>query len=54
MKIAIRADASASIGLGHIKRCLSLAQAMARNPRGHEIIVALNGAFPATIERLRI
>lgn len=28
MNIAIRADASAAIGLGHLKRCLSLAQAL--------------------------
>lgn len=28
MKIAMRADASAAIGLGHLKRCLSLAQAL--------------------------
>ena len=29
--MAIRADASAAIGLGHVKRCLALAQALRRN-----------------------
>ena len=28
-RIAIRVDASAAIGTGHLKRCLSLAQALA-------------------------
>ncbi len=28
MKVAVRADAAAAIGLGHLKRCLSLAQAL--------------------------
>ncbi|WP_418124279.1 glycosyltransferase family 4 protein [Variovorax sp. 160MFSha2.1] len=32
---------------------LALAQAMARNAGGHEILVALNGSFPDTIEPLR-
>ncbi len=31
MKAAIRADASAAIGLGHVKRCLALAQALRGN-----------------------
>jgi UDP-2,4-diacetamido-2,4,6-trideoxy-beta-L-altropyranose hydrolase len=35
MKIAIRADASPSLGLGHAKRCLSLAQAL--RERGAEV-----------------
>lgn len=35
MKIAVRADASPSLGLGHAKRCLSLAQAL--RERGAEV-----------------
>lgn len=38
MKVAIRADASAAIGLGHLKRCLSLAQAL--RARGAEVALA--------------
>jgi UDP-2,4-diacetamido-2,4,6-trideoxy-beta-L-altropyranose hydrolase len=46
MKIAFRADASTSIGTGHVVRCLALAQALIRQERhakknaaykGHEI-----------------
>jgi glycosyltransferase involved in cell wall biosynthesis len=33
---------------------LSLAQAMARHENEHEIVIALNGRFPATIELLRL
>lgn len=32
---------------------MALAQAMARNPRGHEIWIGLNGAFPETVEAIR-
>ncbi len=32
---------------------IELAKAMAQNPMGHEIILALNGAFPDTIESIR-
>jgi UDP-2,4-diacetamido-2,4,6-trideoxy-beta-L-altropyranose hydrolase len=35
MKIAVRADASAALGLGHVKRCLSLAHAL--QARGAEV-----------------
>lgn len=38
-------------GIG--RYCLSLAQAMARNPRGHEIWIAASNAFPDTIADLR-
>lgn len=38
MKIAMRADASAAIGLGHLKRCLSLAQAL--RAQGAEVTLA--------------
>jgi glycosyltransferase involved in cell wall biosynthesis len=33
---------------------LSLARAIARNAGGHEIVVALNGRFPASVESLRL
>ena len=38
-------------GIG--RYCLALAQAMVRNRSGHEIIIALNGMFPDTIEPIR-
>lgn len=38
-------------GIG--RYCLALAQAMVRNRNSHEIIIALNGMFPDTIEPIR-
>jgi len=32
---------------------MALAQAIARNPRGHEVWIGLNGAFPETVEAIR-
>ncbi|MBN9227092.1 MULTISPECIES: glycosyltransferase [Legionella] len=43
--------ASSIRGLGRYS--LSLARAIAQNPRGHEIIIALNGHFEKTIEPIR-
>ena len=38
-------------GIGRYSMALALA--MARNPRGHEIWIGLNGAFPETVEPIR-
>ena len=46
-----QSPSSAHHGLG--KYALSLARALARNRAEHEIIVALNGLFPSTIEPIR-
>ena len=43
--------ASAERGIGRYSR--ELAMAMARAPRGHEVIITLNSALPHTAERLR-
>lgn len=40
MRIAIRADATTSIGLGHIKRCLSLAHALRESGAEVALVVA--------------
>ena len=47
------AQSSGSRFRGIGRYSLSLAQAMARQPRSHEIWIALNGLFPDTIEPLR-
>ena len=41
-------------GRGMGRYSLSLARAIARNAGGHEIVVALNGRFPASVEPLRL
>jgi UDP-2,4-diacetamido-2,4,6-trideoxy-beta-L-altropyranose hydrolase len=47
LRLLIRADASAEIGLGHAVRCLALAQAL--REEGHEVVFA----FRALPERLQ-
>jgi len=42
---------SGNRGVG--RHTIELVKAMAQNPKGHEIIIALNGAFPDTIEVIR-
>lgn len=47
------AQSSGSWNRGIGRYTISLALAMVRNRGGHEIFIALNGAFPASIERIR-
>lgn len=47
------AQSSASWNRGVGRYTLSLALAMVRNRGNHEIVLALNGAFPEAVERLR-
>jgi len=47
------AQTSFSKNRGVGRYTIELAKAMALDPRGHEIILALNGAFPDTIEAIR-
>ncbi|HWQ19996.1 MAG TPA: glycosyltransferase family 1 protein [Methanotrichaceae archaeon] len=47
------AQTSFSKNRGVGRYTIELAKAIALNPRGHEIILALNGAFPDTIEAIR-
>jgi len=42
-----------SINRGVGRYTMELVKAMAHNPRGHEIVLALNGVFPETIEAIR-
>ena len=56
MRIVIDMQGSQSTGSrnrGTGRYTLSLAQAIARNPGRHEILLALNGLFPETIEFIR-
>ena len=48
------AQSSGSRFRGIGRYSLSLAQAMAREARGHEIWIALNGLFPDSIQALRV
>ncbi|WP_395648227.1 UDP-2,4-diacetamido-2,4,6-trideoxy-beta-L-altropyranose hydrolase [Terricaulis sp.] len=50
-RIAIRADATAKLGGGHIMRCLTLAQALRR--RGAEVAIFVNEEALVTVPRLK-
>lgn len=50
-RIAIRADAAAGLGGGHIMRCLTLAQALRR--RGADVALFVNAEAFATVSRLK-
>jgi UDP-2,4-diacetamido-2,4,6-trideoxy-beta-L-altropyranose hydrolase len=49
--LVIRADASVSMGTGHVMRCLALAQAW--QDAGGEVVLALGQSTPALVDRLR-
>src|SRR6187401_974594 len=49
MRIAVRADASSKIGAGHIMRCLTIADAVARGGSSVRFICAV---LPAHLEQL--
>lgn len=47
MRVVIRADATAAIGLGHLKRCLALAQALHAQGAEVRLVGRLDGALNA-------
>ena len=49
MRVAIRVDAGAAMGIGHAMRCATLADAL--TGRGHEVVVVTTGLPPAVHER---
>ncbi len=44
MRIAIRADGSAAVGLGHLGRCMALAQALKRRSRSAPVFISVDPA----------
>src|SRR6266568_2090695 len=51
--IDLQGAQGASRGRGIGRYSISLAQAMVRNRRDHEVLIALNGMFPDSIEPIR-
>lgn len=50
-RLVVRADAGPGIGLGHVMRCIALAQAWSES--GGDVVFATAGAPPPVAERLR-
>jgi UDP-2,4-diacetamido-2,4,6-trideoxy-beta-L-altropyranose hydrolase len=51
MRVLIRADGGASIGLGHLTRCLALAVRL--RARGAEVVFVTSPADPAVLDKIR-